>query len=119
VPKAIEFMKENNWWQVAADCRALARNNYQRFCDLLGSSPLCPLNDDFLGQMCSVQIKSDQPEKLQRYLFDNYKIEVPVMRHEKYVFIRYTVQVFNTQEQLDKLYNALKETSEKTDLLKV
>ncbi len=119
VPKAIEFMKENNWWQVAADCRALARNNYQRFCDLLGSSPLCPLNDDFLGQMCSVQIKSDQPEKLQRYLFDNYKIEVPVMRHEKYVFIRYTVQVFNTQEQLDKLYNALKEISEKTDLLKV
>src|ERR1700751_2454383 len=97
-PKSIEFLKENNWIKVAADCRELARKNYQRFCDLFGSKPLCPVTDEFLGQMCSISLKSDQPEKLQRHLFEKYKIELPVMKHENYVFIRYSVQGYNTQQ---------------------
>ncbi len=117
VPKAIEFMKQNNWEQVSADCRTLARNNYKRFCDLLGSVPNCPIDDNFLGQMCSIPINTTEPEKLQRHLFEKYKIEVPVMRHDQYVFLRYSIQVFNSQNDLDKLYNALKEIISKGDLL--
>jgi isopenicillin-N epimerase len=117
VPKAIEFRNENNWNQIGNDCREIARNNYQRFCNLFGSYPLCPINDDFLGQMCSIPIKTNQPEKLQRHLFENYKIEIPVMRHEQYVFLRYSIQGFNNQEDLDKLYQALEEIISKTDLL--
>ena len=117
VPAAIEFMKENDWQQVAKSCRELARANYLKFCELLGSAPLCPLTDEFLGQMCSIPIKTDQPEKLQRYLFEKYKIEVPVPRQEKSVFLRFSIQVFNTQSDLDKLYAALKEIMLETDLL--
>src|SRR4051812_4042662 len=40
VPKAIAFLKENNWPQVAAACRKLAHDNYARFCKLLGTQPL-------------------------------------------------------------------------------
>lgn len=109
VPKAIEFMKEHNWESVAADCRKLARDNYPRFCNLLGSAPLCPIDDDFLGQMCSVPISTEAPEKLQRHLFEQYRIEVPVMRQDDRVFLRYSVQGYNTQEDLDRLYEALKE----------
>jgi isopenicillin-N epimerase len=109
VPKAIEFMQEHNWEAVAADCRKLVRDNYPRFCELLGSSPLCPLTDDFLGQMCSIPINTEAPERLQRHLFEHYKIEVPVMRQEDKVFLRYSIQGNNTQEDLDKLYNALTE----------
>ena len=116
VPKAIEFMKENNWTQVSAECRALAQSNYFRFCDLLGAVPNCPVNDDFLGQMCSIPIKTNAPEKLQRHLFENYKIEIPVMRHDNYVFLRYSIQVFNTQQHLDILFDSLKEIIAKTDL---
>ncbi len=119
VPRAIEFLKENDWEQVAAACRELARNNRERFCDLLGSYPLCPLDDDFLGQIISVPIKTNQSEKLQRHLFEHYKIEVPVMRQEHNVFLRYSVQAFNSQSDLDKLYNALKEIISQTDLLSV
>ena len=111
VPKAIEFMKENGWQQVASDCRQIVRNNYERFCDLLGSAPLCPVNDDFLGQMCSIPIKTNEPEKLQRHLFEKYRIEVPIMRHENYTFLRFSIQAFNSQHDLDKLYDALKECS--------
>jgi isopenicillin-N epimerase len=119
VPKAIEFMKENNWQQIAADCRKLVKDNVSRFCDLLGSKPLCPVTDEFLGQMCSIPIKTQAPEKLQRHLFEKYSIEIPVMRQDNHVFIRYSINAFNTQEDLDKLYTALQEIIKEGGLLQV
>jgi len=116
VPKTIEFLKENHWDKVASDCRKLAHKNYQRFCTLLGSQPLCPITDEFLGQMCSIPINTSQPEKLQRLLYEKYKIEIPVMRQDKLVFIRYSIQAFNTQHDLDTLYKALEEIISQTDL---
>lgn len=117
VPKAIEFMQDNNWQQVAADCRAMVKKNYPIFCNLLGSAPLCPVTDDFLGQMCSIPINTQTPEQLQRHLFENYKIEVPVMRQDAHVFLRFSINAFNTQEDLDKLYTALVEIKKEGKLL--
>ena len=117
VPAAIDFLQENNWPQVAADCRQLAHSNYKRFCDLLDAEPLCPITDEFLGQMCSVPIKTSQPENLQRLLYEKYKIEIPVPRQDDKVFIRYSINAFNTQEDLDTLYNALSDIIQTTDLI--
>lgn len=107
IPKALEFMRENNWEKVAADCRKLVRDNAPRFCELLGSKPLCPLTDEFLGQMFSIPINTTEPEKLQRHLFERYNIEIPVMRHGNNVYLRYSINAYNSQEDLDKLYTAL------------
>ncbi len=118
VPKAIQFLKENNWDKVSADCRALVQKNALRFCELVGSAPLCPITDEFLGQMFSIPINTTQPEKLKVHLYENYKIEIPVMPHEGKVYLRYSINAFNSQQDLDKLYNAVKEIMEKTDLIK-
>jgi isopenicillin-N epimerase len=115
VPKAIEFMKTNDWQRVAADCRKIARDNYPRFCGLLGSEPLCPLSDDFLGQMCSIPVRTTSPEALQRHLFEAYNIEVPVMRQEERIFLRYSIQGYNSQEDLDRLFNAIQEIASNPD----
>jgi len=117
VPKLIEFLNENNWEQIAADCRKLAHSNYQRFCDLLSTQPLAPITDDFLGQMCSMQIQTDAPEKLQRLLYEKYKIEIPVMRQDNKIYLRYSINAFNSQDDLDKLYDALSEIIKETSLL--
>lgn len=119
VPTAIKFLQENNWPQVAANCRKLAHNNYQRFCNLLGTQPLCPITEEFLGQMCSVPINTNEPEKLQRLLYEKYKIEIPVMRQSDRILIRYSIQIFNTQEDLDVLFKALSEIIQTTDLIQV
>lgn len=119
VPKAIAFMKENNWTEVAAACRKLVKDNYPRFCELLGSQPICPVTDEFLGQMCSIPIRTQAPEQLQSRLFNEYKIEVPVMRQDEKVFLRYSINAFNSQADLDKLYAALEEVMEKSDLVQV
>ncbi|MCD6068944.1 MAG: aminotransferase [Bacteroidetes bacterium] len=117
IPKAIEYLDKNNWRQVAVDCAALARSNYQRFCDLMNTRPLCPLTDEFLGQMCSIPIKTSQPEKLKVLLYEKYHIEIPVMPHGPHVFLRYSINAFNDQKDLDKLYDALVDIKATSDLL--
>jgi isopenicillin-N epimerase len=119
VPKAIEFLKEHKWEEVAARCRKLVLENAPRFCELVGSEPLCPLTGEFLGQMFSIPIRAKFPEKLQRYLFLTYNIEVPVMRQDTKVYLRYSINAFNSQQDLDRLYMALKEIIAVTDFIEV
>lgn len=119
VPAAIKFMKEHNWEQVSADCKTLVQKNALRFCELVGSTPLCPINNEFLGQLFSIPIKTSEPEKLQRHLFEKYKIEIPVMRQDDKVYLRYSINAYNSQRDLDNLFNALKEIISSTDLIKV
>jgi isopenicillin-N epimerase len=109
IPAAIDFMKEYQWEIVSSECRKIVLENAMRFCELLGTKPLVPLNDHFVRQMFSIPIKTLEPEKLKARLFDEYNIEVPVMRAVDQVFIRYSIQAFNTSEDLDKLEEALKE----------
>jgi isopenicillin-N epimerase len=117
VPKAIQFLKENDWENVARDCQKLVQENAHRFCHLLATKPLCPVTDDFVGQMFSIPIKPLSPERLQRYLFQTYNIEIPVMRHNDAVYLRYSINAFNGQEDLDRLYMALTELIEVTDFI--
>ncbi len=116
IPAAISFMENNNWWDVSAYCRKMVKDNAAQFCDLLDTNPLCPLTDEFLGQMLSLPIKTSNPEHLQRLLFSEYRIEVPIMRHERDVYLRYSINAFNSQEDLDRLFSALKEIRSKNGL---
>ncbi len=119
IPKAIEFMKEYNWPEVAKASCELVRKNALRFCELVGSKPLCPITDEWLGQMFSIPISTPEPEKLQRHLFVKYNVEIPVMRHEDKTYLRYSINAFNSQNDLDRLYDALKEIIETTELITI
>jgi len=118
IPAAIQFMAEHDWPQVAADCRKLVQQNAAPFCELLDANPLAPINDDFILQLLSAEIKAPEPEKLYRHFFGNYKIEIPVMRHGDKVYLRYSINAFNSQQDLDTLFAAIKEIKSKTDLIK-
>lgn len=117
IPKAIEFMEENNWKNVAAECRALVQTNAARFCTLLNAEPLAPITDDFLVQLYSIPIKTKEPQQLQKLLFEKYKIEIPVMLLDGKIFLRYSIQAFNSQADLDKLYNALVDIKATTNFI--
>jgi len=119
VPKAIAFLRENNWDQVSASCRELVQKNALRFCELVGAKPLCPVSDEFLGQMFSIPIKPLSAERLQRYLYQTYNVEIPVMRHGNATYLRYSINAFNSQKDLDRLYMAMKEIIEVTDFIEV
>ena len=109
VPTCIKFMAENDWITVRTACHEMVLANAERFYDLLESKPISPLTSEWIGQMISIPIKTKEPEILQRILFTEYNIEIPIMRQENDVYMRYSINAFNTMENLDTLYNALSE----------
>jgi isopenicillin-N epimerase len=117
IPAALKFRTDNNWEQVAADCRKLAHSNYPRFAEVTNGTILSPISDEFLGQMCSLSITSPDPVELQNLLYDKYKIEIPVMPHWDHVLIRYSINGYNSQSDLDKMFEALVQVKETTSLL--
>ena len=118
-PKVIDFLEENNWKSKAKECRSIVLNNYPRFCDLLNTQPICPLTDEFLVQMASIPIKTSKPVELKELLFNTYKIEIPVMPLNGNYFLRYSINAYNSQEDLDVLYKALQDILSTTDLIEV
>ena len=117
IPTAIDFMKEHQWENVAASCRKLVQDNSSEFCKILGSEPLAPVNDKFILQLFSAQIKTSEPEKLHDLFFEKYKIQVPVMRHGDKVYLRYSINAFNSQKDLDTLFDAIKDIKSTTAMI--
>jgi isopenicillin-N epimerase len=107
IPTAIQFMEENNWVEIKPTCHEIALNNAKRFCDLMNTQPISPLTADFIGQMFSIPINTNDSLALKAILFEKYKIEVPIMPHNDKVYLRYSIQAFNSQSDLDILYNAM------------
>jgi isopenicillin-N epimerase len=118
LPKCIEFMEKYNWKEVSNNCKKLVRNNAIRFCELMNTTPLASLTEELIGQMLSIEINTNEPEELQKTLYQKYKIEIPVMPHADKVYLRYSINGFNNQEDLDKLYEALIDIKKSTTLLK-
>ena len=117
IPIAINFMEKNDWKNVSKDCRDMVRENVTRFATLLNTEALTTNPNEFLVQLCSTKIKTNEPLKLKQLLYDTYKIEVPVMQLDDKVFLRYSIQIFNTQKDLDILYDALVDIKKQTNLI--
>ncbi|HMT28718.1 MAG TPA: aminotransferase class V-fold PLP-dependent enzyme [Bacteroidia bacterium] len=109
IPASINFMKINKWEEVSRHCRKLVAENAIRFCNLMETTPLSPVTDEFLGQMFSIPIQTSKPDELYKTLFNKYKIEIPVARGNGKFYLRYSINGFNNQTDLDRLYEALQE----------
>ena len=118
-PAVIEFLQKNNWSEKSAVAKTLVLENYLRFCKLLGSQEIAPLSAEFFGQMASVPIKTTKPQELKDLLYDRYKIQVPIPVLNDNVYLRYSINAYNSQADLDVLYKALENIIETTDLIQV
>lgn len=116
-PTVINFLKENDWKAKSEACKQIVLDNYQRFCDLLQTQPIAPITSEFLGQMASIPVKTSKPAELKDLLYDQYKIQIPVMPLNDKVYLRYSINAYNTQEDLEVLYRALEDILKTTDLI--
>jgi isopenicillin-N epimerase len=116
-PTVVKFLSDNNWVDVSKKCKQLVLENYQRFCDLLTTQPICPITTEFLGQMASIPIKTSNAAELKKLLYTKYKIQIPVMPLNGNVYLRYSINAYNTQDDLDILYKALQDIIATTDLI--
>jgi isopenicillin-N epimerase len=107
IPAAIDFMERFSWKELSHKCKIITQQNANRFCDLMGTKAISPINDDFIGQLFSIPINITAPEKLHDILYNEYRIQIPIPIHEGNFYLRYSIQAFNSQEDLDKLYAAI------------
>jgi isopenicillin-N epimerase len=54
---------------------------------------------------------------LQRHLYARHRIEIPVMPHGGHTYIRYSINAYNTEADLQALFAALRQTRAETRLL--
>lgn len=116
-PAVLSFLKKNEWHLKAQQSKAMILQHYKDFCDVLGSTPICPITSEFLGQMCSIPISTEKPKELKELLFQKYKIEIPVMKIDHCVFLRISLNAYNTLEDLDILRAALVEIKQQSRLI--
>lgn len=105
VPAAIEFMQAHDWPVLREQCHVLLCETRRRIQTLTGLPPLAPESPRFFAQMASVPL----PGEAENYdvLYPDYKIEVPYHDMNGGTGMRISVQVYNTQDDLDRLVDAL------------
>ena len=107
VPDAIQFMNDHHWEDVRCQCHLLLRQAIERVCDLTAMPPLYPLDSDFYSQMGIAPLPRCDLTALKSRLYDEYKIEVPLIEWQGRCFIRISIQGYNSQGDVDKLVDAL------------
>lgn len=107
VPFAIKFMQDHSWDTVRIQCHNLLRNGIERICNLVHKPPIYPLNSDFYNQMAVAPLPQSNLAMLKKRLYDEYKIEVPLIQWQDRQFIRVSAQGYNSLEDINALINAL------------
>lgn len=108
VPTAIQFMQDHDWEEVRSQCHELLRQAIEQICDLTELPPMYPLNSDFYSQMGIAPLPPSDLMTLKSRLYEEYKIEVPLIEWQERHFIRISIQGYNTPSDVDTLVKALK-----------
>ncbi|MDD3051929.1 MAG: aminotransferase class V-fold PLP-dependent enzyme [Candidatus Cloacimonetes bacterium] len=108
IPEALDFYNKHNWNQIRNNCHTLLEQYLTKICEIEGFSN-CYSQSDSYKQMAVIRIPDHLDSKeLQLKLFNNFKIEIPVQDWENMKLMRISVQAYNTEDDLLKLYESLR-----------
>jgi isopenicillin-N epimerase len=107
VPAAIRFREEHHWVQVQQHCHKLALLAYEQVPALTGLPPLSPPSQTWFRQMAAFPLPPCDGAALQRRLYDEFSVEIPVFQHNGRQFIRVSVQGYNTRQDVERFLEAL------------
>jgi len=109
VPAAIRYQADHRWDEVKVECHELASETRQRITAITRIPGYHPDHIDWYIQMGAVLLP-DQVDilALKSVLYDTYKIEIPLIRWNNMNLIRFSLQAYNSREDIIKLEKALK-----------
>jgi len=110
VPAAIAFQREHDWPKVRADCHALASQVQAQIAAVTGLPPVSPDSPAWWGQMCIAPLPTDgqlPAIELQRRLWEEYQVEVPIIEWRSGRFVRLSIQAYNSLADVTRLLDGL------------
>lgn len=108
VPAAIEYQQQHDWVQVRAACHALAEATHTRIHALLETEAICPNSSEWFAQMVHMTLPDCDIEAVKTRLYDEFRIEIPWIRHGGRVGLRASFQAYNSAADIDALETALR-----------
>jgi len=103
-PRAIQFLQENDWNTVRAECHALARYAQTKIRARFGLAALS--TPAWFAQMVTLPLPPCARE-IKTRLYDEFRIEVPLIEWNDRQFLRVSAQAYNTRADIDALDAAL------------
>ncbi|HCK65408.1 MAG TPA: aminotransferase [Anaerolineae bacterium] len=109
VPKAIAYQQEQDWVKVRSACHQLAVEAWYGIHDVIKQTPLHTDPEIWFAQMTvsSLPVNTDVLSFKQK-LYDEFRIEVPIIDWHGNKLIRTSVQGYNSKRDIDRLIDTLK-----------
>jgi isopenicillin-N epimerase len=108
VPAAIRFQAEHDWPRVRAECHELVRCARQSIGELTGLEQICPDSPEWFAQMATIPLPPCEADALKRRLYDEYRVEVPIIEWGGREFVRVSVQGYNRRRDVEAVEEALR-----------
>jgi len=106
IPTAINFyIKEIRPYQES--CKKIIQDTYSEFPSVLNTEPISA-GREWLAQLVAHPLPKNIPSNLKKRLWKEYQIEIPVFEWSGQEFVRVSIQVYNTQKDVDLLMSALR-----------
>lgn len=105
VPTALDFWEVADHQRQRESCHKLASEARDALNELFDHAPLSP--SESIGQMFVCALPPCHAPSLQDELFHQHRIEVPIIDWHGRQFVRVSVQVYNTPQDIARLQDAL------------
>ena len=106
-PAAIDFQAAHDWERVRRACRPLVSQARQQINALTGQAPICPDDDVWFRQMATMRLPACDTEVLKERLWNERRIEAPIITWNREPFVRVSVQGYNDEADIERLVAAL------------
>ncbi len=108
VPAAIDFHNTYMNKEESTRCHALAMNTYNEINARFPSENLTDLPDNFFAQMnANILPGIDNMDELKNNLYEEYRIEIPLVKWSTKIVIRASFQIYNSEDDAFSLIDAL------------
>ena len=104
VPAALDFQEKHDWKAVRIRCHELARIALDGLTKRFGTKPIA--GDKDWAQMVAIPVAAQDPDLLRRRLYEESRIEIPVTVHGDQVYVRISVQGYNSPQDIEHLLAA-------------
>ncbi len=111
VAAAIHYQREHDWGAVRAACHALLIEARDAVTALTSLAPIAPATTAFWGQMCAMPLPTSDgmpAVELQRRLWEDFQVEVPISEWQGWRLLRVSIQAYNSRADVERLLEGLR-----------